>query len=346
VRRTWWGPPLEDEQQAVLDLVDDLVATRLHRAGDERTDEVDRAREVLAEHGLWTVGADETHGGGGADLATTLVVVARVAGTWPALAWACVQAHAAALVLEGVAEQAALLESIHAGDPVAVCPVDAPEGEDVQVSGTRLTGAVPRVDTTSSNPRLVVLMEDAALVVPPSGVTAGPVLRRTGLDGAQTVGCRIDATLTEGDVVRSPQVARARTMLDVGASAVAAGIAEAVAQAALAYGSSRVQFGAPLTELPTVRGSLSRQAAAARSLLTSAVRQGLDDATAAAATLHRACDEAIDVAAASVQAHGGYGYMAEYGVEGLLRDAVSLRAAARAQDAALRGARGLVGAHG
>jgi alkylation response protein AidB-like acyl-CoA dehydrogenase len=119
-----------------------------------------------------------------------------------------------------------------------------------------------------------------------------------------------------------------------------------VAQAALAYSSSRVQFGAPLTELPTVRGSLSRQAGAARSLLTTVVAQGLDDPTAAAATLDRVCDETVDVAAAAVQAHGGYGYMAEYAVEGLLRDAVSLRAAARAQDAARRGARGLVGAHG
>jgi alkylation response protein AidB-like acyl-CoA dehydrogenase len=45
-----------------------------------------------------------------------------------------------------------------------------------------------------------------------------------------------------------------------------------------------------------------------------------------------------------VQSHGGYGYMTEYRVEGLLRDAVSLRAAARATESARAAARALVGA--
>ncbi|WP_157937029.1 acyl-CoA dehydrogenase family protein [Geodermatophilus chilensis] len=136
---------------------------------------------------------------------------------------------------------------------------------------------------------------------------------------------------------------RARTLLDVGAAAVAAGIAGAAARAALDHSGTREQFGAPLTDLPTVRASLSAQEAAARSVLATALATGIEDARAAAAALAPACDLALDVAAAAVQSHGGYGYMAEYAVEGLLRDAVSLRAATRATESARAAARALVG---
>jgi hypothetical protein len=49
------------------------------------------------------------------------------------------------------------------------------------------------------------------------------------------------------------------------------------------------------------------------------------------------------VAAASVQSLGGYGYMADYLVEGLLRDAISLRAACRASESSHAAALSLVG---
>jgi alkylation response protein AidB-like acyl-CoA dehydrogenase len=99
VRRPWAGPRLDDDQQAVLDLIDDLAANRLARVGDDRPDVVDAARRILAEQGLWTLGVAESDGGGGAAVPTMLVALARLAGTWPALAWASVQAHAAAQAL-------------------------------------------------------------------------------------------------------------------------------------------------------------------------------------------------------------------------------------------------------
>jgi alkylation response protein AidB-like acyl-CoA dehydrogenase len=43
--------------------------------------------------------------------------------------------------------------------------------------------------------------------------------------------------------------------------------------------------------------------------------------------LIRACEDAIDVVSSALLAHGGYGYLAEYRIESLLRDLVSLRAA-------------------
>jgi alkylation response protein AidB-like acyl-CoA dehydrogenase len=340
--RDWWGPRPDEDQQAVLDLVDDLVESRVHRTGDDRPDAVDAARQVLADHGLWTLGAAEAGGGGGADLTTTLVALARLGGTWPALAWASVQAHAAALVLDAAGDPwAELLREVHQGTPVVVCALDADDA--VSLTEGRLTGSLERIDPAGRAPHLVLLLDGGpAAVLTPDEVTFGPAVRRTGLDGALTVGCRLDVPVGPRTLVRGPAVDHARALLHVGAAAVAAGIAEAAAQAALAYSRTRVQFGAPLTELPTVRSSLLTQAASARTLLAAAVRAGTDRPEAAAAALAPALDVSIDVAAAAVQSHGGYGYMAEYPVEGLLRDAVSLRAAARATEAAGAAARALV----
>jgi alkylation response protein AidB-like acyl-CoA dehydrogenase len=330
VSRPWWGPRSDEEQRAVLDLVDDLATDRLARTGDDDPETADRGRQVLADHGLWTLGVAEAAGGGGADLGTTLAALARIAGTWPALAWASVQAHAASAVLAGAGPWAGLLESLHQGAPVAVC---APDTDEVTLAGGRICGVLDRIDPAGSAPHLVLLMDrDTAVVLAPEDVTFGPAVRRTGLDGARTVSVRLDAAVAPDAVVRGPGVAAARTLLDVGAAALAAGIAEACAQASLAYAGSRVQFGAPLTELPTVRSALLAQAAAARSVLSTAVATGLDAPDAAAAALAPAFDLTIDVAAGALQSHGGYGYMAEYLVEGLLRDAVSLRAASRATE--------------
>lgn len=344
--RSWWGPPVDDDQRAVLDLVDDLAAGRLTRVGDDRPEDVDAARAAVAEHGLWTLGADEAGGGGGADAPTTLLALARLAGSWPALAWASVQAHAAALVLPAAgATGADLLQQVHDGAPVAVCALDPDEG--VTLAGGRVTGTLDRLDPAGRHPHLVLLLDtDTAVVLPAGDVPAGVAVRRTGLDGALTVSCRLDAEVRPDAVVRGPQVQAARTFLAAGAAALAAGIAETAAQAALAYSAERVQFGAPLTALPTVRAALSAQASTARTLLGAALAAPLDQPETVAGALAPALDAAIDVAAAAVQSHGGYGYMVEYRVEGLLRDLVSLRAASRAAEAARWAGDRLVGQAG
>lgn len=341
----WWGPQVGDDQHAVLNLVDDLAAGHLTRVGDGRSDAVDTARKALAEHGLWTLGAPEAGGGGGADPVTMLVALAQLGGYWPALAWASVQAHAAAEALSEPGESCAqLLAHLHSGGPVAVHAIDPDGGYRVQLAGGRLRGDLARVDAAGREPRLVLIMDgETTVVVPPDGVTFGPAVRRSGLDGALTVSCRIDAAVPDHAVRRGLRATRARTILEAGAAALAAGIATTAAQAALAYSLTRVQFGGPLSDLPTVRAALSAQATASRGALTTAVGADLDQPCEVAGALAPACELAIEVAASAVQSHGGYGYMAEYPVESLLRDAVSLRAASGAAGAGRRAARALVG---
>ena len=94
------------------------------------------------------------------------------------------------------------------------------------------------------------------------------------------------------------------------------------------YARTRVQFGAPLVRIPMVRASLAAQAGAAATSIAEVLQADGESGTRAAAALRGNCERAISVCAAALQSHGGYGYLREFGVEGLLRDAVSLRAAA------------------
>jgi alkylation response protein AidB-like acyl-CoA dehydrogenase len=103
-------------------------------------------------------------------------------------------------------------------------------------------------------------------------------------------------------------VAAARRRLRFGTAAVAAGIAGAAADAAASYATDRRQFGGPLTALATVRQSLLGQATRTAAALALAVAAADDDVQALAAA-REACDAAVDVAAAALQSHGGYGYL-------------------------------------
>ena len=287
----------------------------------------------LADLGIWTIGTLEAAGGGGADAGTTAVALARLGRTWPALAWAAAQAHAAVDVLVDEERASDLVAGLHAGSE-RVAVVDA-SSDHVRLSwdGGALRGEVDRVDAAGEDVHLLVLVgARTALLVPPSRVT-GVLVRRTGLAGARTQALRVDAP--DSDVVRlgSAPMDPARVRLRLGAAAAAAGVAGAAVDAALSYATGRRQFGGPLTDIATVRQSLLHQHTQTLAATTLAVA-GAPDAIAAHAVASAACEAAVDVCAAAVQSHGGYGFLVEYPAERHLRDAISLRAAADLQSAA------------
>ncbi|TCI96387.1 acyl-CoA dehydrogenase family protein [Aeromicrobium sp. IC_218] len=333
------GPTLEREQDALAGVLDDLGASR-PAVGDDPSAVAALVGE-LAAMGVWTVGVAEGLGGGGADSRTTGVALERLGRHWPALGWASVQAHAAATVLGGVPEHAELGEQLHAGAAsVAVVEADAPHVRLRRTDG--LQGEVDRVDAAAESPWLLVLDGDAdALLVAPDGMTVEPV-RTTGLAGALTRSMRVAAGPGDVAELSGLDLGAVRARLWLGVAAVAAGLAGAAADAALAYASDRRQFGDTLTALPTVRQSLLTQAGRAATGVASALsgERAPVDAHAAA---REACEAAVDVAAAALQSHGGYGYLVEYPAERMLRDAVSLRAATGVHPAAVPVARAHAG---
>ncbi|MEO0108054.1 MAG: acyl-CoA dehydrogenase family protein, partial [candidate division WOR-3 bacterium] len=112
----------------------------------------------------------------------------------------------------------------------------------------------------------------------------------------------------------------------VGAQAV--GIAQGALEAATKHAQERVQFGAPISSLEGIQFMLADMATkveAARALVYAAARHADSGAKnmpgfSSMAKLF-ASDVAMEVTTDAVQIFGGYGYMRDYPVEKMMRDA-------------------------
>jgi len=112
----------------------------------------------------------------------------------------------------------------------------------------------------------------------------------------------------------------------VGAQAL--GIAQGALDIAINYSNERYQFGRPIAKFQGIRfmlADMATQIEAARSLVykTAAIidsKEG-DSHMLSAMTKYFASDVAMKVTTDAVQILGGYGYMREYKVERMMRDA-------------------------
>ncbi|MEE8637837.1 MAG: acyl-CoA dehydrogenase family protein [Candidatus Margulisiibacteriota bacterium] len=113
-----------------------------------------------------------------------------------------------------------------------------------------------------------------------------------------------------------------------GIGAQAVGIAQGALDEAVKYSRERVQFGKPISSLQAIQhmlADMATQIEAARALVYSTARMidsGAKDYTRASAMSKLfASDTAMKVTTEAVQILGGYGYMREYPVEKMMRDA-------------------------
>jgi acyl-CoA dehydrogenase len=114
----------------------------------------------------------------------------------------------------------------------------------------------------------------------------------------------------------------------LGAAAQAVGIAQGATDYALRYAKERIAFGRPIIELQGLQFKLAdmqTKTAAARELLYKACakmdRGDADKALYSSMAKLFASDAAMDVTVEAVQVLGGYGYVNEYPVERMMRDA-------------------------
>ncbi|MCX7785587.1 MAG: acyl-CoA dehydrogenase family protein [candidate division WOR-3 bacterium] len=117
-----------------------------------------------------------------------------------------------------------------------------------------------------------------------------------------------------------------RTRPGVGAQAL--GIAQGALEAATEYTQKRVQFGAPIASLQGIQFRLAEMATkieAARALVYAAAKHAdsgaKDIAGYSSMAKLFASDVAMQVTIEAVQLFGGYGYMKDYPVEKMMRDA-------------------------
>lgn len=113
----------------------------------------------------------------------------------------------------------------------------------------------------------------------------------------------------------------------IGIAAQALGIAEGALNKAIKYVKERQQFGRPIAKFQNTQFKLAEMAIdieAARNLVykAAALKDAGESYTVAAATAKlKAARTAMDVTTKAVQLFGGYGYVKEYEVERMMRDA-------------------------
>jgi alkylation response protein AidB-like acyl-CoA dehydrogenase len=166
------------------------------------------------------------------------------------------------------------------------------------------------------------------------GFSVGKLEHKLGIRGSPTGqpifdGVRVPQENVVGDVNRGFKVAMAT--LDhsrLGVAAQALGIAQGATDYAAGYARERKQFGQPINSFQAIQFKLAdmeTQCAAARELLYQAcakIDRGDADVGKYSAMAKLFCsDVAMRVTVEAVQVLGGYGYVKEYPVERMLRDA-------------------------
>ncbi|MCG8591895.1 MAG: acyl-CoA dehydrogenase family protein [Proteobacteria bacterium] len=176
------------------------------------------------------------------------------------------------------------------------------------------------------------------------GLTQSKAMRKMGLHSSPTgelfldnVKCGVDRLLGGEAALTAVKSGRSGakdtfSMERSGVAAMALGIVERSLELSLKYAKERVQFGRPIGEFQLIQEKLARMEVARmnlqnlvfRTIECSAAGKGLGFAEASAMKLYSA-RAAVEVAMEAVQIYGGNGYMSEYVVEQLARDAKVLQ---------------------
>jgi alkylation response protein AidB-like acyl-CoA dehydrogenase len=167
-----------------------------------------------------------------------------------------------------------------------------------------------------------------------AGFSIGKLEHKLGIRGSPTGqpvfdGVRVPPENVIGEVNEGFKVAM--STLDrsrLGAASQALGIAQGATDYAVAYARERTQFGKPINSFQGIQFKLAdmeTQCAAARELLYQACakvdRGDLDVGKYTAMAKLFCADTAMNVTVEAVQVLGGYGYVKEYPVERMMRDA-------------------------
>ncbi len=168
------------------------------------------------------------------------------------------------------------------------------------------------------------------------GLTQSKPLRKMGLHSSPTGELFLDNVRVErdrliGETEDLPARSGAKdtfTLERTGVAAMALGIVERCLQLSVEYAKTRVQFGRPIGEFQLIQLKLAKMEVARMNIQNLVFRQielaaagkSLSLAEASACKLYSA-QAAMEVCLEAVQLHGGNGYMAEFQVEQLCRDA-------------------------
>ena len=313
-------------------------------------------RKLLAEQDILGLPFDTEHGGTGtgtlmlqiaveelakASAAVALILMIQELGTLPIQLFGSDELKARLLPPCAFGEQSpafCLSEPDAGSDPAAMRTNAVADGDEWVINGTKnwITNAgvadfyvvFAVTDREERRATAFVVEKDR------EGFSVPKYEHKLGIHGSPTgqpvfEDVRVPAANVVGEVGRGMSVALAtleRTRL--GAAAQAVGIAQGAIDYANDYAKERTAFGKPINELQGIQFKLAdmqTKTAAARELLykACAMADRNDEHLGMYTSMAKlfASDTAMEVTVEAVQVLGGYGYVNEYPVERMMRDA-------------------------
>lgn len=351
-----FGQEYEDLRESVRALADKKIAP-FAKAVDEESRFPEEAFQALQSADLAAAHVDSKYGGQGADaLATVIIIeeVARVCGS-SSLIPAVNKLGSLPVMLAGSSElKEKYLTQLASGKGFSYCLSESEAGSDAAAMKTKavksgdewiISGSKKWISNAGFSDFYTVLAQTdpalgakgiTAFVIEKSdaGVSFGAHEKKMGFRGSPTREVYFDSVKISDDR-RIGQIgtgfALAMQTLDhtrITIAAQALGIAQGAFEVATKYSHERKQFGKAIFDFQGVQFMLADMAmniAAARSLTYAAAvksERGEKDLTFfSAAAKCFATDVAMKVTTDAVQVLGGYGYVSDYPVERMMRDA-------------------------
>ncbi|MGH3029826.1 MAG: acyl-CoA dehydrogenase family protein [Gaiellaceae bacterium] len=348
--------PLSDEQREIRDLIRTLARERIA----PRAAEIDESSEfpwdmveLFREHEILGLPFEERYGGTGTGTLMVLVAIEEIskACATTGLILALQELGALAIKNDGTDEQKerylprlasgewlpayALTEPGSGSDAAAMRSEARREGDEYVLNGSKrfITNAGVAglyVVFAKTDAAISAFLVESGL----DGFEVGRIEPKMGIKGSTTGevffnDCRVPVENRIGGEGEGFKVAmRVLDRSRPGIAAQALGIAQGATDYALEYAKSRETMGKPIAEHQLIAAKLAEmetKCEAARGLLYKvgmAIDEGIEPLTKLSAMAKLFCgDTAMEVTTEAVQILGGYGYMKEYPVERMMRDA-------------------------
>ncbi len=346
--------------QVLLDAIARFVRERLVPLEQQVAEQdriPDAIVDEMRELGLFGLTIPEEYGGLGLTMEEEVLVAFELGQTSPAfrsLIGTNNGIGSAAIVFDGTHEQKrqylpryasgeiigsfCLTEPDAGSDSASLTTSADVDGEHYVLNGTKrfITNA-PRAGTFTVLARTDAAIAGArgisAFIVDSDGITLGPADHKMGQQGSQTCDVVFDnVRVPRGNLIGGREgegFITAMKVLDRGRlhiAAFATGISERLIRESAEYALQRKQFGKPIAEHQLIQAMLAdsrTEAYAARCMVIDAARSkddGREVSTEASCCKLFATEAVGRIADRAVQIFGGYGYMAEYGIERTYRD--------------------------
>jgi alkylation response protein AidB-like acyl-CoA dehydrogenase len=355
------GFPLTEEQELIAQSARSFAQAKLAPGAHERDVKGELEPEIigqLAELGLLGVKVDVDDGGAGADMASYVFAIAAVSEACASTGVTMAVCNLAADILGKFASPAQKEQYLHpllAGTAGAAtfclsepeCGSDASalratatkDGDEWVLNGTKqwitnggFAGVHIVFAKTSPDKKSHGI---SAFLVPGDnpGVSVGKKEKKMGLRASSTVqlvleDCRVPESAVLGEVDRGYAIALSALAAGrIGIAAQCIGIGEAALKEGARYALERKAFGAPIAKLGAIQDYIADSATDLEQAwlltLSAAARweENPRDGYASSIAKLAASEGTGRIVDRMLQVHGGYGYVEEYPIERLYRDA-------------------------